>query len=172
MVDGIIGTTLALWLIPSATLLLGILIGYLAQRSGFCSIGGFRDLLLFKQTRLFVGFLSLIGGSLIGYLVFALLFPDAFPGFFWIIKNGFTPIPGAPSGVSLLGTILFAIFGGVGMGLVGVLLGGCPLRQIVMSGEGTMKSFLFFIGLAIGAILFHIVLKDVVFIPLMNLLTG
>ncbi len=33
---------------PIATLVLGLLIGYLAQRSGFCSIGGMRDLFLFN----------------------------------------------------------------------------------------------------------------------------
>ncbi|MBD3350131.1 MAG: YeeE/YedE family protein [Candidatus Lokiarchaeota archaeon] len=154
------------------TLLLGILIGYLAQRSGFCSIGGFRDLLLFKQTRLFVGFLALIGGAFIGYLLFSLIVPEAFPGFFWIIEKPFTETPAIPGGpVSTVGgAIIYAILGGIGMGLVGVLLGGCPLRQMVMGSEGSIKSLYFFLGLLIGAVLFHLLLKDYIFVPLIELI--
>lgn len=157
MADGWIAVEIAVYLVPVVTLLLGLLIGWLAQRSGFCSIGGFRDLLLFKQTRLFIGFLALIGGSFLGYLVFSMIIPSAFPSFPVVVESGFTALPGAPAVASIYSTLILAIIGGFGMGLLGVLLGGCPLRQLIMSMEGSVKSLFFFVGTLIGAITFHLI---------------
>jgi len=155
MADGFIVATSAILIVPLITLALGLIIGYLAQRSGFCSIGGMRDLMMFKHTRLFFGYLALIGGALIGYIIFWLIIPSAFPGFFWVANNGIDPMPGAPGGLVVGSYIILAIVGGFGMGLIGVLLGGCPLRQIVMSSEGGRNSLFFVIGLIIGAVVFH-----------------
>ncbi len=141
---------IAVWLVPFVTLAIGLLIGYLAQRSGFCSIGGFRDLLLFRQTRLFVGYLVLIGSAFLFYALFAFLLPSAFPNFFKTV-----PIAGAPAGLQIGGYIVLAVIGGFGMGFLGVLLGGCPLRQMIMGSEGNLRSVFFIIGLAIGAVIFH-----------------
>ncbi len=148
----------AYWAIPVFTLILGLLIGFLAQRSGFCSIGGMRDLFLFKHTRLFFGYLSLIGSAFISYAIFAsVLMPDAFPNWPWFGTQDsvFTPIPGAPGGLQNTDYIILAVIGGFMMGLLGVLLGGCPLRQTVMGFEGNLKSIFFIVGMCVGAILFH-----------------
>ena len=157
MAEGFLVAETTIIIIPIITLLLGFLIGYLAQRSGFCSIGGMRDLMMFRHTRLFFGYLGLIGGAVLGYFIFWLIIPAAFPNFYWMTtqSNPLTPIPGAPGGLEVGSYILLAIIGGFGMGLIGVLLGGCPLRQIVMSTEGNLKSVSFVVGLAIGAIIFH-----------------
>jgi hypothetical protein len=143
--------------LPIITLILGFVIGYLAQRSGFCSIGGLRDLFMFKHTRLFFGYLALIGGAFIGYFIFWAIIPTAFPNFYWIANqtDPLTPIPGAPGGLSNLSYVILAIIGGFGMGFIGVLLGGCPLRQIVMTSEGNLKSLFFVAGTIAGAIIFH-----------------
>lgn len=146
------------WLVPIITLLFGLIIGYLAQRSGFCSIGGFRDLLLFKQTRLFFGYMALIASAALGYFIFSLIVPYMYPGYPWAATqttNVFTPIPGAPGGLSVGAYLILSIIGGLGLGLLGVFLGGCPLRQMVMGSEGNVASFYFVAGLAVGAILFH-----------------
>lgn len=154
-----LSTNLAIILFPIFMLCLGAIIGYLAQRSGFCSIGGLRDLMLFKHTRLFFGYMALIGSAFVSYLIFNWIVSDAFPGFFWVTNQGesgiFKPIPGAPGGLSNGAYILLAIIGGFGLGLFGVLLGGCPLRQTVMAFEGNIKSVFFIIGMFVGAILFH-----------------
>ncbi|MFW9989323.1 MAG: YeeE/YedE thiosulfate transporter family protein [Candidatus Odinarchaeota archaeon] len=165
MADGFIAAAAATALIPIITLLLGLIIGYLAQRSGFCSIGGMRDLMMFKHTRLFFGYLALIAGGFIGYLIFWAIIPLAFPGFYWTAtaSNPFQPIPGAPGGLTISSYIILAIIGGLGMGLFGVLLGGCPLRQIIMSTEGNLKSVFFIIGLIIGSIIFHAFTIELVF---------
>ncbi|MGV9172360.1 MAG: transporter component [Promethearchaeia archaeon] len=147
---------IAIYLVPFITLALGLIIGYLAQRSGFCSIGGMRDLMMFKHTRLFFGYLSLIFFGFIGYLLFWLIIPSAFPGFYWAGNFGLNPILGAPAGLELYGYIILAIIGGFGMGLLGVLLGGCPLRQSIMGTEGNLRSVFFVIGMFIGAIIFHL----------------
>ena len=147
--------------VPFVTMILGIIIGYLAQRSGFCSIGGIRDLILFKHTRLFFGYIALIASAFVGYLIFSTIIPSAFSGYFWATgKAGttgvLTPIGGAPAGLENVSYAVLAIIGGFGMGLVGVLLGGCPLRQTIMSVEGNLKSVFFVAGMAIGAIIFTV----------------
>ena len=50
--------------------------------------------------------------------------------------------------------IILALVGGVAVGLIGVLLGGCPLRQLVMTAEGNVKSLCFVIGMCIGSVVF------------------
>lgn len=143
-----------IWLIPIATLILGLFIGWLGQRSGFCSIGGIRDFMLFKQTRLLKGYIVLILSAFAFYLIFSLIFPEAYGGFFYLITNGFAAIGGAPAGLSIAATTICMIVGGIFVGILGVLLGGCPLRQLVMTSEGNIKSVFFFLGLLIGAVVF------------------
>lgn len=142
------------WIIPIATLVLGLIIGWLGQRSGFCSIGGIRDFILFKQTRLLKGYIVLILSAFVFYLIFSLIFPSAYGGFFWVIEKGFTAIGGAPAGLSVAATVICMVVGGIFAGLLGVLLGGCPLRQLVMTAEGNVKALFFFVGLLAGAIVF------------------
>jgi uncharacterized membrane protein YedE/YeeE len=157
MADGFLVAASAAVVVPIISLTLGFIIGYLAQRSGFCSIGGMRDLMMFKHTRLFFGYIALIGGGFLGYLLFWAIIPTAFPNFYWVAtqSNPLQPIPGAPGGLSIGSYIILAIIGGFGMGLLGVLLGGCPLRQFIMGTEGNLKSVFFVLGLIIGAIIFH-----------------
>lgn len=140
--------------VPIVTLLLGLLIGWLGQRSGFCSIGGFRDFFMFRHTRLLYGYIALIIGAFIGYLAFWLVTPTAFENFFWLLHKGFMPVPGAPASLTVTAYIVLAIIGGIAVGLIGVLLGGCPLRQVVMTSEGNTKSLIFVIGMCIGAVVY------------------
>ncbi|AGB01726.1 YeeE/YedE thiosulfate transporter family protein [Methanoregula formicica] len=153
-VAGWLTKDVAIIAVPIVSLLLGLLIGWLGQRSGFCSIGGFRDFFMFKHTRLLYGYLALIIGAFIGYLVFWFITPQAFENFFWFLHKGLMPVPGAPANLTLAAYILLAVIGGIVVGLIGVLLGGCPLRQLVMTAEGNLRSLLFVIGMCIGAILF------------------
>lgn len=151
---GLLSKDVAVVAVPIVTLVLGLVIGWLGQRSGFCSIGGFRDFFMFKHTRLLFGFLALIGGAFIGYLVFKIIFPTAFEGFFWVLGKGLMPVPGAPASLTVTAYLLLAVVGGIAVGLIGVLLGGCPLRQLVMTSEGNIKSLAFVIGMCIGSVVY------------------
>ncbi len=145
--------------VPLVTLALGLIIGYLAQRSGFCSVGGMRDAMMFKHYRLLYGYIALVGSAAASYALFAkVILPSAFPNWFWATSqaDALTPIPGAPGGLTNANYIVLAVIGGFMLGLLGVVLGGCPLRQTVMGSEGNIKSIFFVIGMIIGSILFHL----------------
>ena len=115
----------------------GLLVGVLAQRTRLCMVGGVRDLVLFKEARLLWGFIAILVAALITNLVLG--------GF----KLGFTEQPIAHTD---------GLWNCLGMLLVGfacVLLGGCPLRQLVMSGEGNADSAVTVLGLMVGAAFCH-----------------
>lgn len=119
------------------SLIAGLIVGALAQRSRFCMVGGIRDFVLFRESTLLIGFVSI--------LVFAVIMNVVF-GYFHL---GFSEQPIAHTdGIwNLLGMVL------VGFGCT--LLGGCPLRQIVLSGEGNTDSAVTVIGLLVGAACCH-----------------
>ncbi|MDU9375643.1 hypothetical protein McpSp1_02200 [Methanocorpusculaceae archaeon Sp1] len=161
MVDGfLIPKETAVLLVPIATIILGLVIGWLGQRSGFCSIGGIRDYMLFRQTRLLKGYIALIISAFVFYFIFSLIVPAAIPKFFWCLQEGqlFTAIGGAPA-VGTVGVIILMIIGGIFVGIIGTLLGGCPLRQLVMTSEGNMKSLIFVVGMLAGAVIFTALLS-------------
>lgn len=155
MVEQLLTKEAALIAVPIVTLILGLLIGWICQRSGFCSIGGIRDYLLFKQTRLLKGYVGLIIAAFVAYLIFSLIVPSAFAHFPWALTSDpLTAVPGAPGGVSAIAVIILMIIGGIFIGIIGTLLGGCPLRQLVMTSEGNVKSLWFVVGMCLGALVF------------------
>ncbi|HQA81176.1 MAG TPA: YeeE/YedE thiosulfate transporter family protein [Methanoregulaceae archaeon] len=155
MATGILPTEVAVYAVPLVTILLGILIGFLAQRSGYCSIGGFRDYVLFRHTRLLSGYLTLIVASFFGYLLFWFLAPAAMEHFFWALtRDPMSPVPGAPGGLVPVAYLLISVITGFFVGFICVLLGGCPIRQTVMASEGNYKAAFFFLGMCIGSIIF------------------
>jgi YedE family putative selenium metabolism protein len=100
------------------SLLVGLAIGFLVQRSHFCTMGAFRDLILFRQTHLFMGLLSLVVFAFITNLILGQFHP------------GFVKQPVAH-------TMSLWNFGGMVLaGLAFALAGGCPGRQLFLSGEG------------------------------------
>ena len=115
----------------------GLAIGFAAQRSRFCTMGAFRDLILFKQTHLFLGLLALA--------VFAFI-TNLFVGQF---HPGFVKQP-------VSHTIHVWNFGGmVVAGLAFALAGGCPGRQLFLAGEGDGDAAVFVLGMIAGAGLAH-----------------
>ncbi|MCQ8893611.1 MAG: YeeE/YedE family protein [Methanolinea sp.] len=155
MATGVLPMETAIYAVPALTLLLGVLIGYLAQRSGFCSIGGFRDFFLFRHTRILSGYLALIAFSFLGYLLFWTLTPAAMEHFFWALTSGpLTPVPGAPAGLGLAASVMLAVIPGFLVGFICVLLGGCPIRQAVMTSEGNYKAAFFLLGMAVASPVF------------------
>lgn len=116
---------------------IGLFVGVLAQRSRFCTMGALRDLILFKQWHLFSGFLALLVAALLTNLVLGQFHP------------GFEKQPVAHT----LGFWNFA--GMLVAGLSFALAGGCPGRQLFMSGEGDADAGVFVFGMITGAAFAH-----------------
>ena len=122
-----------------ATLVIGVILGYLGQRSRMCFVGGIRDFVLVRDTYLLRG---LIAFGLTAWLAFPLaaLVGGARSGSF---------------GLSDVVTVVFTILGGFGVGYFSTLANGCPLRQHVLAAQGVRSSIAYLAGFFIGAALFH-----------------
>lgn len=115
----------------------GLLAGWLAQKTRLCLSGGFRDLFLVRDPHLITGFIAIFVTCLVLNLAF---------GFF---KPGFEQQPIAHT---------MHLWNFLGLFLVGqcaTLLGGCPLRQLILAGEGDMDGALVVLGMIVGAALAH-----------------
>ncbi|MBQ7508941.1 MAG: YedE-related selenium metabolism membrane protein [Spirochaetales bacterium] len=120
-----------------ASLCAGLLVGVLAQRTRMCMAGGFRDIYLLKDWTLICGFVAIF--------VFALIMNLATGNF----KFGFTGQPVAHNA---------HIWNFLGMAVCGLgctMLGGCPLRQLILAGEGNSDSAITVLGLFTGAAFSH-----------------
>jgi YedE family putative selenium metabolism protein len=111
----------------------GLGVGILAQRTRFCTMGAFRDLILFRQTHLFSGVAALVVAAFITNLILKQFHP------------GFADQPVAH-------TMEVWNFGGMVLaGLAFALAGGCPGRQLFLAGEGDGDAAVFVLGMIVGA---------------------
>ena len=118
-------------------LIAGLIVGIIAQRTRLCMVGGIRDLILFKDWNLLLGF--------VGILIVAAVANACF-GFFKVSFYG-QPVAHVDGVWNFLSMI--------GVGLGSVMLGGCPLRQLILSGEGNSDSAVTVIGFFVGAAFAH-----------------
>ena len=119
------------------SLIAALFIGFIAQRSRFCTMGAIRDLVLFGQTHLFGGIVALWFVAMIVNLALGQFHP------------GFANQP-------IAHTMHFWNFTGMVLaGLAFALAGGCPGRQLFMSGEGDMDAGVFVIGMLVGGAFAH-----------------
>lgn len=115
----------------------GVFVGILAQRSRFCTVGGLRDWYLFRLPHLFYGFWAVLAVAFLGNL---------------LTRNfhlGFTNQPVAHTDE------LWNFLGMALAGLGAVFLGGCPLRQLVLAGEGNTDAAVALVGMLLGAATAH-----------------
>ncbi len=115
----------------------GLIVGGLAQRTRLCTVGGIRDLILLKDWTLLMGFVGILLAAIVGNIAFG-----------WF-KVSFSGQPVAHTD----GLWNFLSLAAVGLG--SVLLGGCPLRQLILSGEGNSDSAITVVGFLVGAALAH-----------------
>ncbi len=141
------------------TLAAGIIIGYLAQRSRMCFVGGIRDYVLVKDTHLLKAPAAFLIGA-VAIFGISYLFASV-PKWPWFVTGGLLPIAGAPlstvAATPIWVHVLIAVIGGLGIGLFSVFAGGCPLRQHVMASEGDKSSMAYLAGFYIGAVVFTVV---------------
>lgn len=115
----------------------GLIVGILAQKTRLCMVAGIRDLVLFKDWKLLIGFISIIVAAMVGNIAFGQF------------NLGFSGQPIAHS------VHLWSFLGMLVVGFGSVLLGGCPLRQLIMAGEGNADSAVTVIGYIVGAAFAH-----------------
>jgi len=118
---------------PLISLGVGLAVGFLAQRSRFCTMGAVRDLVLFRQTHLLSGVIALIVAAFVTNLILG----QFHPGF------GGQPIAHTMHIWNFAGMVL--------AGLAFALAGGCPGRQLFLSGEGDGDAAVFVLGMIVGA---------------------
>jgi len=119
-------------------LLGGVIFGAIAQKSRMCFAGSIRDVVLLKNFDL----LSVI----IGFFVIMLVYNIASGKFIF----GFnTP------GIIAHSDHLWNILGMYVVGFAAVLAGGCPLRQVILAGQGSNDSAVTVLGMLIGAAICH-----------------
>ena len=124
-------------------LVIALAVGALAQKSRMCMVGGIRDVVLFREPKLIMGF----GAILISALVCNLILNGVTDAAFFHLGFADQPVAHTDGLWNCLGMLL------VGFGCV--LLGGCPLRQLVLSGEGNSDSAVTVLGLVVGAAFAH-----------------
>lgn len=115
----------------------GLIGGVLAQRARLCLSGGFRDFFLVRDTTL----LSAYGAMLLLAFIANLALGQ--------VKFGFEGQPLAHS------MHLWNFLGLFLCGLAAVLAGGCPLRQMIIAGEGNLDGMVTVFGMVAGAALAH-----------------
>ena len=117
-------------------LAIGLLVGIIAQKSRMCFAGSIRDIVLLKDFRL----ISVISGIFVVMLVYNL------------ITNNFAFVAFGPVAHA---QTLWNILSMYAVGFAAVLLGGCPLRQLVLAGTGSSDSVITVLGMFVGAGLAH-----------------
>lgn len=122
---------------PLLALGLAMIVGALAQRTRFCTVGAMRDVLLIRNMRLASGVLALIAAAFLTNLLL---------GHFSL---GWQGMPLAHS------NMLWNFMGMWLAGMAFVMAGGCPGRQLFLAGEGDADAAVFWLGMLAGAAVAH-----------------
>ena len=121
----------------------GLIVGYLGQRSRMCTIGGLRDFVLVRDTALLKG----VGAMLIAsWVAFGVLHAIAGSDLNRLVAAGTTP--------SGIGAVVAILVGGLALGFFATLSGACPLRQHVLAGQGRVGAWAFLAGFYLAGIVY------------------
>lgn len=116
----------------------GLVFGAVAQKSRMCFAGSIRDVILMRNFDL----LTIIGGFFVVMLVFN------------VATGRFAAAFDTP-GIIAHSEHLWNILGMYAVGFAAVLAGGCPLRQLILAGQGSSDSAVTVLGMFAGAALAH-----------------
>lgn len=118
-------------------LMVALVIGALAQKSRMCFAGSIRDVILMKNFDLL---------SIIAALFVVMTIYNIATGNFHLSFSG-QPIAHSQHLWNILGMYV--------VGFAAVLAGGCPLRQLILAGQGSSDSAVTFLGMLLGAAFAH-----------------
>ena len=116
----------------------GLIFGAFAQKSRMCFAGSVRDVILMKNFDL----LTIIGSFFVVMLIYN-------------IATGNFVLAFDTPGIIAHSDHLWSILGMYAVGFAAVLAGGCPLRQLILAGQGSSDSAVTVLGMFIGAALSH-----------------
>ncbi len=120
----------------------GLIVGAVSQRTRLCMAGGIRDLFLFRDWTLLCGFIAIFVVAFLGNLLLGQFHPG-----FMIDAETAQPVAHTDG--------LWNFIGMLAVGFGSVLLGGCPLRQLILAGEGNSDSAITVLGMVVGAAISH-----------------
>ena len=118
-------------------LVVALVIGALAQKSRMCFAGSIRDVILMKNFDL----LSIIAALFVVMTVYNIV-----TGNFHLSFSG-QPIAHSQHLWNILGMYV--------VGFAAVLAGGCPLRQLILAGQGSSDSAVTVVGMFVGSAICH-----------------
>ncbi len=121
----------------AVSIICGLIFGAVAMRSRMCFAGSIRDIFLMKNFDL----ITIIGGLFAVMLIYNIA-----TGNFAFRMEG-NPIAHTE--------VLWNLLGMYVVGFAAVLAGGCPLRQLVLAGQGSADSAVTVLGMFIGAAICH-----------------
>jgi len=127
----------------AVALVVGLAVGFLAQRTRMCFVGAWRDIFLVKDFYLFSGVAAFFIAALVTNYVAGNFGASS------IYHWGFTSQPVAHTD---------HLWNFLGMGLLGLaatLIGGCPLRNLILTGEGDTDAGMTVLGYIVGAGIAH-----------------
>jgi len=127
----------------AVSLVVGLAVGVLAQRTRFCTMGAVRDVILVRDTHLMSGVLALVAAAVVTNAVITGFTDED------LLKLGFANQPVAHD------DHLWNFLGMALAGLCFALVGGCPGRQLFLSGEGDGDAAVFVVGMITGAAFAH-----------------
>lgn len=161
------------------TLCVGLIIGFVAQRSRFCLIGGIRDYMIVRDKYLLKGFVSLLLAAVALFALFSATgkYKDVMPNYPQFMQsetstdlsystcqctNSARFVTKAPDGTLTVdltalkpdALVYFTIGGAFLIGLLSVLIGGCPLRQHVKAAGGNKSAMMYVAGFYIGVVIY------------------
>lgn len=118
-------------------LVVALVIGALAQKSRMCFAGSIRDVILMKNFDL-LSIIAALFAVMTIYNIATVNFHLSFSG---------QPIAHSQHLWNILGMYV--------VGFAAVLAGGCPLRQLILAGQGSSDSAVTFLGMLLGAAFAH-----------------
>jgi len=133
------------------SLVVGLAVGFIFQRTRLCTVGAFRDVMLVRSTHLLSGIIAIVIGVLVtNYIVgnFAdggLIVNGRDIVYSWGFEN--QPVAHNDHLWNFLGMAL--------AGMAFTLAGACPLRSFIVAGEGDTDAGIFILGLVAGAAFAH-----------------
>lgn len=119
------------------SLVAGLITGAIAMKTRMCLSGGFRDFFLVRDTFLLKTYGLIFLSAMVANMAFG------------TFKLGFT---GQPLSHTMH---LWNFFGLYLVGVTATLLGGCPLRQLIMAAEGNTDASVCVLGMMAGAGVAH-----------------